>query len=692
MKIPTGNFGFEVAQVQTGAAQVSNPGAVGESLTKLADTGMDIAKDMYIRQAQEQKKILDAQEKAKEEADKATAANVLVDTENGLADLHQEIFRGIEDGSIAKEQADQTWRQKSSELSSKFLERMPEAQRSIGQAQIAKYSGNLGRQIGTAVYKRNQQDTAAGLSSTLEGLERQAMADMPGSIERAEKLLDSVGPSAGFSAEEIQSKKQAFREKTSFTLAFDFVQKSRNDPKALSQIEEKLSTDAFAAIDPQKKSQLLSTISTYRTAIDQRSEAAANRAERERTRRMQSAEAAFNTFQALADKGASLSPEYIDQALIATTGTPYNAGIKEVALQAKEAGGIAIQPIRTQQAVLDEIDKKIALNGRSPELDKRREQISRVVNASKQDLNRDPLRAGLERGVITDIAPLDLSSPQGLVASISKRLQQADTISLWASKPISPLDSEEASQLRVLLGGLQPKDKSQAVAIIANAMPPKYASALAAQLDAQDRPLALAFSYSNSQTTGASNWLGRQTIAPRYTSELVLKGAQALKDGTVKTDPAKVSGWKAAISRSLEGVFPDANLAAATNDASFYVLAGLVSERNSGVSSSDDLEKAIKLAVGGDVVTHNNRKIPLPANYDLEQLDKRLRSITSDELQKQVPNGVVRAGGAEMPINDFLKSLPGQPLIYAGPGKYAVLVGGRPVVNTSGKPIVIGVQ
>ena len=45
-----------------------------------------------------------------------------------------------------------------------------------------------------------------------------------------------------------------------------------------------------------------------------------------------------------------------------------------------------------------------------------------------------------------------------------------------------------------------------------------------------------------------------------------------------------------------------------------------------------------------------------------------------------------------MSAEDFAKSVPGQELMYAGPGRYAVIVRGRPVTNSDGRPIIIGVQ
>lgn len=690
MRIPTGDFGYSVARPQPGSAPVPNAAAVGEAVSKLGKVGMDFTADLIAADVAERKKQELAAEKAREQADKIESARIMVEAENSFQDLNLRIQQGIQDGSITKDAAQDTWHKESTTLRDKYLPQLPEGGRKIGDTQMTKLTGNLRRDIDSAVFKRNLQDVSSNLSATLEGLERSAMTDMPGSVAKAERLLDTIGPSAGLTPEKIQERKQQFREKTSYTMAWDLIRNARNDISSLNVLEGRLNSDEFYALDPQKKASLGSTITTYRAAIEQKREADAMRAERERERHLKNAEATFNTFQSLVDKGSFLDPAYVDATLAQTAGTPYRQGVALLAQSAKETGGVSMQPIQSQQAMLDRIDQEIATHGRTPALDKRREQVSKIVNASKQDLQDDPLRAGLERGVISNLAPIDLSDPANIGANLKARLEQADMVSLWAGQTISPFDASEAAGIRDLLNGLQPKNKSQTIALITNALPPKYATAFAKQLDKDDRALGLAFNFANAGTTGATNWLGRQTVAPRFTSELVVKGAQALKDGTVLKDSAKVTGWRAKITKEVAGVYPDANMENAVKDAAFYILAGLASENKSG--TSDDVTKAVRLASGGDFIEHNGKKIPLIAGMSQEQLDKRLRTLSPDEMNQQAPDGKVRAAGLEVPIVDFVQSLPGQQLMYAGPGRYSVLVRGRPVTNMAGKPIVIGVN
>ena len=387
----------------------------------------------------------------------------------------------------------------------------------------------------------------------------------------------------------------------------------------------------------------------------------------------------------MADKGTILDPAYIDRALTATSGTPYQSGVRALAQQAKDMGGLAAQPVQQQQMLLDQVNALIAQRGRSPELDKRKDQIEKVLRGSQQDLYRDGLRAGLERGVITDLKPLDQSGGiPGLIQQLQARVPLAQRVSMWAGRQVSPMPDEEAAQLKHQLDALPAKERSGMVATLAQAIGPQAAQGLAVQMDKKDKGMALAFAFSGSQTTEG-----------RFTSELLLKGQQAKLDGTStkgeKQPDLKPAQWSAHIAAELDGLFPAQTLTDQTREAAVLIAHGIASEQG-GRLSTKDLDRAVRLAVGGSVVEHNGRKVLLPAGVDEDMLAKRLRSISAEELAKQAPEGQVRAGGVPMPVADFVKTLPGQQLMYAAPGKYVVIVSGRPVLNAKGQPIIVGVQ
>ena len=456
---------------------------------------------------------------------------------------------------------------------------------------------------------------------------------------------------------------------------------TRDNLQGINALQKRITEGDYAdKLDSNRRNTLVAKLDAYKTSLIQRNEAAAARAARQQELALKKAEAEFNTFQGMADKGTILSPEYIDRAVAATKGTPYQAGIVALAKQSQETGGIASQPIRNQQALLTQVDTLIAQRGRSPELDKRREQIAKVLNASQADLKENGLRAGLERGVITDMAPLDVSSPESMAGSFAKRLQQADHVSAWAGKAVSPLDASEADQVRGIMEALPPKQRSAAVATIAQAVGPRYAGAIAEQLNSKDKALSLAFASAGDKTT-----------AGRFTSELILKGAQAIKDGTAMKDDKKVTGWKATIAQQIDGALPDDRAATAVKESAYFIAAGIAAE-NGGSVSTDDIARSVRLAVGGSIIERNGKKLPIPAQMSADDFESRIKAVSPADIIKQAPEGKVRVAGAEMPAAEFATSIPGQELIYAGPGRYAVVVRGRPVTNAGGRPIILEVR
>jgi hypothetical protein len=247
---------------------------------------------------------------------------------------------------------------------------------------------------------------------------------------------------------------------------------------------------------------------------------------------------------------------------------------------------------------------------------------------------------------------------------------------------VSPLSADEAETLGSHLKQLPAKDRAGALVALSQAMPPEQAQALAQQIDAKDKATALALAKSSSKTTEG-----------RFISELILLGADAKRDGTsTKGDKApdiKANKWKAFAANELAGVFPNAQHAEKVRDAAELIMHGIAAEAG-GRLDDDDMRRAVRLAVGGSIIEHAGRKIPMPAGKSDEDLRAALGNGAA--IAAQAPGGVVRVGGVEMQVADFAKSLPGQALVAVRPGTFAVEAGGRYVTNSAGKPILITIR
>lgn len=670
-RIPLGNFGNVIAQpapaVRVTSAAFDNGGSGAQ---KLGDDVLRISASI----ADEERQKADALTRAR-------LTNSALDREMAVDNIGREIEQDIAAGKLHYNDAATAYKKRVGDLQTPDLNGVDPVTAENFSRSVKRLDFKGEKHIEGIVGKARQGDMRAQADGILDKLGKQAglpgtdMATITAQIDG----MDEIGRAAYGAA--WDKRKQDWKDNSWDARLNQQAMAVRNDVGGINALQKQITEGEYAdKLDSNRRNMLVARLDGYKTSLIQRSEAANARAAREEERRLKKAEAEFNTFQGLADKGTILAPEYVERTLQMTAGTPYQQGVSAIMQQAQANGGIARQPIRQQQAELDRVDAQIAKTGRTPELDKRREQLQKVLNGSQTDLKENGLRAGLERGVIADMAPLDVSTPEAIAGSMAKRLEQAESVSQWAGKAVSPLDAREAEQIKGMLDALPAKQRSVAVSTIAQSAGPRYAGAIAEQLDKQDRALSLAFATAGSQTT--SN---------RYTSELILKGATAIKDGTAMKDDKKVTGWKASIATEVDGAFANEKVSQGVKDAAYYIAAGLAQE-NGGNLGSADIKRAIRLAVGGDIVERNGKKLPIPAGMDADDFEKRLKAVPKTDILQQAPGGKVRVAGVEMSAEDFAASLPGQDLAVVGQGRYVVMVKGRPVVNTNGQPVVIGVR
>lgn len=670
--IPVGNFG-QVVATPTPAIQ-RNAGEFGAGAAKalgdLAQTGSAIVTQQMAQQTRLDQEVADREAQT-------TAASRRITKANQLADAQATLDNEVMTGKVPKDKAAEEWNYRSSEILRDATSGIDP--RYAGAMQV-EFDGIVQRgasNVRTAVTKRNQNDVQANLLTLGEEYQRAAQRDRQKATAEYFAQLDVMGPEAGWAPDFIAQKKQAFKEGTAYTEAFGLVRGASRDLNAVRSAREALGSDRFADLDPQKSAALHAQLDGYETNILQRQEIAAQRAQRESEARLNRARSAFEASQARVLAGIPDNPDQIAATTQALAGTPYLDTYRAQQQQAREIGGLAAQPVPQQQALLDALNAKIAQGGTSDALIKQRDQVQRAVEASKRDLTQDPMRAGLERGVISDIPPVDVSSIQAFTSTLGRRLEAASVVQSWAGRAVSPLTTEEASQLSTTLSALPPQQRASALAQIGTVMGPKASAGLAAQLDKQDKATALALQFGAKKTTEG-----------RYTSELILRGQQALKEKVIKPDTSEDSGWRAAIADAVGDAFMNENQRADIAEAAYLITAGWKAEGK----FSPNPKKAVDLAVGGKVVDFNGKKVPLPPGMDDGDLTDRLKNITGKDIAAQAPGGIVRVGGQDVPVEDLAKALPDSQLMYAAEGAYYVLSGARVVTNAQNKPIVIKVN
>lgn len=665
--IPVGNFGQAVAApsqaIQRSAGEFGAGSA--KALGDLAQTVGGIATQQIAQQTK-----LD-QEVADRDAQTA-AARVRITKSNEIADAQDQLGLDVQLGKVPKADADKEWQVRSREILKDATTGIDP--RYAGAMQV-EFDGLVQRgSIGVrrAVTKRNQDDVQANLLTLGEEYQRAAQRDRAKAQSEYFAQLDVMGPEAGWAPDVIAQKKQQFKEGTAYTEAFGLVQSSKDDLSKLRQAKQLVNSDRFIDIDPQRRAQLDAQLAGYETNLLAKRELAAQRAQRESEARLNRARSAFEAYQARATAGIPDNSQQADITVQALAGTPYLETYQALQQQVRAIGGFAAQPVTQQQSMLDALNSKIAQSGTSDALIKQRDMLQRALDASENDLKEDALRAGLKRGVITDLAPVDTRSIDGFTRSVASRLQSAQVVQAWAGRPVSPLTSDEAQQVGQMLNTLPVQQRASALATLGTQLGPQAASGLAAQIDKQDKALSLALQFGSNKTTEG-----------RYTSEIILKGQQAIKDKAIKVDAVAESGWRATIAKEIDGAYPNERQAADVKEAAYLITAGLAAEGN--ISP----KQAVRLAAGGEIVEHNGKKIPLPAQVEQSAFEERLRNLKAADFSSQVPDGNVRIGGQTVPIETFVQAVPDAPLISLGRGRYAVTSGGRIVTNAKGSPIVI---
>lgn len=669
--IPLGNFGYKIAQPQE---SVRAPAAAFEDgtagLQSLGEAAMGVGVQL--------KRVEDQQNQA---LMRTKAANLLLDRETAITDIRAGLELDVKEGRVPYAEAKAEYTRRTQELQAPDVsgfDPVTAENLSLGikRSDLAseRFLNTLYQQGRTA----DMQTTAAGAIDRIRKQAGRSGADMNAITSQLDGM-DEIGVSA-YGQARWEKLKQDAKDGSWEDNIRARGRQLRDDPKALGQLINEINNGKLGAnLDSDRRDAVALRLEGWQTAALQRQEITASRAQREQERYLANAERAAKSVVDLSERGLKLDPEFFDQQFALVRGTPYEAVVMQAAKAAATTGGFATKPISEQQKTIDTLKRKAAETGINPQIDAELSAYQKALDASKRDLKNDGIRAWVNRSP-DSVSPVDTSSPDAFVKSLASRIPVAQRASAWSGETVSPLDPDEADRAGSMLSKLPPELKADAVAGITKTVGPAYAVALAKQIDKTNDALAMAFASGSSMTT-----------AGRRVSNLILSGANALKDGTVLKDDKKVTGVKATIATQLEGAFPDETSREYAAKSAYFIAAGLGKD-NGGTISTSDINRAVRLAVGGSIIDRQNKKLPIPAGYDKDTFEMKLRDLPPDAITKQAPDGKVIAGGQEMPAADFAKAIPGQELSFAGYGTYFVMVGGRRVINSSGKPIRVEVR
>lgn len=689
-RIPMGDFG-RVA-LQPGPVVRADPAAygaeVGQAVQRAGQIGMqqagqeidaanaEIVRNQRMQEAEardEQRRLL-AEARAEDKAAATRARqikslNAQATVTTGLRLLEKEIADGIDDGTVDKGKAHEVYAARAAKLQEQGLEGVDPEYRADVQARLADNIGASQVAIIDKVRQRDRADIKAGGLQFIEEQQRFAALgpkEADEAIAKVRTFWTATGPRAGEDPTQAAQRVQTFAERVRFTQATALV--NADPAAALKALRD---PNYLPELDPGARTNLIQTADVRVTQAANRAEIQAQAWERKMDREWKAVSTVF-------EAGKTLTPEAQEQYRKTFKGSPYAAALDQLMAQAPQASAFASKPVAAQSQALMDLQARMNKEGATPELVAAYKHTEQLHRATLADIARDPYQAAAERGVITGVAPLSLDLQQ-LPGQLARRAADAQQVATWVGKDVSLFRPDEAERVGNVLQAMPPKDRAGALVALRQVMTPGQAQAFAEQLDPKDKATALALAYSD-----------RKTTAGRYTSELILRGQQARLDGSStkgeKQPDAKVANWSAEFAAELADVFPNQKTSNDVREAAMLISHGIAAEQG-GQLSREDRQRALRMAVGGSIVEHNGSKIPLPAGVDEDVLSKRLRTVTPDEV-----GATVRAGGVPMPATEFLKSLPGLPLMPYRAGQFVPLVGGRPVVRENGAPVVIRVQ
>lgn len=591
------------------------------------------AEMQQVRNAEER-----AQAAARDAADRGKALDALHYAQDDLVADRADLVEGIRTGTVDKREAAKEWQRRYTERIGIALENVPQAHQSTVRRGLDHRAAVLDRDVAKAVLQRDQSDTATSINSTLEHAQRLYRTDPIQAEGLVAGSLVELGPAAGLTPEQIGKQRQAWREGAQYATAYEAIAAGRDSPQALTDAEEVVKR--MDALDPKRRAELLDRVTMFRVTQENRADAAERRRQAEAEQRLRVAEHSFNAFQTLADKGTALDPAYVDATLSQVAGTPYEAAIRGLAQQARETGGLASRSPAELQAAIQGLDTLMAQQGRNPQLDARRTQVEKVLNGMLQDAKEDPLGAALERGRLTNIVPIDLTSPQGLASTMGERVRQAEQVGQWLGRPVSPLRDGEVKQVLNVLQIADPKAQAEALASLSSQLPPAMVGAVADQVSEDNKAFGIALK------VGAG-----RTGAGRQVSELVLLGAQALRDKTVKKDDEALAGWRAQLAEQVRGTLGSDDAESEVMDAAYYVMAAqqLDSARAPGFTRGfgSGAEDALAM-VAGRPLQRAGTKTLLPRGMNEDQFDDAMQGAAKLQIKDLTPTGKVYLRGQEV--------------------------------------------
>lgn len=674
MRIPMGNFGNVLPEVQRGAAAFDNT-QVGRAAERLGNTVQNIAINMQEQRTQEDKALA-----------RVRASNLLLERETQIKTITADLSEQARVGTLMHDQLQGAYESAVGKLD-------PLTPKGLDQAEIENFDLGLKKLQGNGMLGVQELSTRVRIGEAQQDLK--ARIDLL-SKEAATPGTDPAQSAARLDAEDIdtagrlayglgwEAMKREAKDGIFLTHANQQLISARNNLGALQALQNQITAeDGLYAqrLDPDKRNTLLNSVAGR---IFQVQEHNARQAEIREQRAMRVLDQMDR--QAATGIPPSIAEQQRWKSALSDTSLAgeYVARVEQM----NEVQQVLRMPLAGQQAYIQQARQQLTAGGGSVDQVTNLGRLERAVESNMQQMRDQPLEWNAVR-TGSAVEPLNLAGiadPQGqesLATQIASRFDTINAMRRQVGPEVSrnPFLPQEASMLKAALAQADDNTKLQVVGAIAQAAPNAndFAGALKA-VAADDQSLMLAGMAQGRALKGPDG----TDVAP-----LILAGNKVLAGKSTPMPPeAKL---RAAFDEAVEQAIPSGTTQREQAFSAYKALyaglagpAGVVHDGTGAEVDGDLAAKALEMATGGISQTKtgwfSREKVVRP--YGMSDDDFQ------DALGEQIEALAERSGIAR----GSLESMPLMP-VQGTDGAYYLLNGGRMQLDPkTGEPMIVRVR
>ncbi|CUJ67374.1 hypothetical protein [Achromobacter sp. 2789STDY5608628] len=681
MRIPVGDFGSAVARPAS-AVPISADAYGAQQGASLAQTGQGL------------QQVGAELGRYQQDLNRIKSIRAMAEAKNSLYGLEDEITQGIFKGDIDPADAQKVWQDRSPKLVADRLQGVNSEHRELVSAQLLDTSNSLAGRVRDAATKRTQQNIGGELTALGSELEREAVRDRAGANAKYETSVRSMGPQAGMTPAQIETAVQKFKESSANTVAYTALHAARNNGQALNEFENRLASDEFADLDPQRRAVLLNTASGYKATLEQRAQLQTDRA-------LARGQSALDQVDKQIASGVPAKANDWLQWMAQAAGTPYERDMIERMKSEQEVQDALQKPIGEQVAMVRNKQAAQMSQGANLTDQANLRRLTDAVQTNIKTLSDSPLQYAKNRAGVA-VQPLDVGAllqPDGAAVIGAQVRDRVNTINaLREANPglvqMHPLLPDEAKILADVLKNAPSGQKSAVLGTLYHAFGNSQAyDGAMNQLKDTDPFMARmglrASSYAQSQIT--NNWFSPDVVqSAGDVAAIALHGDEILrsggKNGTVSYPIPKDQEFMTAIQGRVGNLYRgsgpgDSGAQQFMQDAyaikAYYVGRAAQEGDTSGAVDGSRMEQAITAVLGKQVDFHGNGQVLAPWGMNESDFTARATKALSD---------MFKAAGIQDKVSAHMGNVG---LIGVGGGVYFPTLAGTPLADDQGRPLVI---